>query len=132
MTHQAVKSFLGVGVVVLATVLAPVAVQAQSTNTTIQNGRININRTYQQGDSNTNTTSQTGMVNINRTIQLGGGNSNPTGSFGWFNHSGMESGRGFQGIGFDRDGDARGHAAPGRVQRWSEGRRDRRRDEDRQ
>ena len=132
MTHQAVNSFLGVGVVVLATVLAPVAVQAQSTNTTLQNGRININRTYQQGASNTNTTSQTGMININRTIQLGGNTGNPTGLFGRLDPTGTAPGRGFQGIGFDRDGDARGHAAPGRVQRWSEGRRDHRRDENRQ
>jgi|GEM_PF-2293114 len=127
MSHPAVKSFLGAGVVVLATVLAPLAVQAQNANTTLQNGRININQTYQQGASNTNATSQTGMININRTLQLGGGNGTPTGPFGRLNPPGTEPGRSFQGASFDR-----GHAAPGRAPRRGEGRRGHPHDENRQ
>ena len=79
MTSKFLNSFLGAVGAVLALSLGPVAVQAQNTNTTIQDGRVNINRTYQTGDSNDNATYQTGKVNINRTIQLGGNNSNQTG-----------------------------------------------------
>ena len=132
MNHPVVNSFLGAGVVVLTTVLAPLAVQAQSTNTTIQNGQINLNRTVQQGASNTNTTSQTGVININRTLQLGGNTANPTGAFGRFNPAGIESGRGFQGIRFNHGGDARGPASPDHSQRRGAGWRGHPQDENRQ
>jgi hypothetical protein len=122
MNPSAAKSFLGAGVIVLSTVLVPLAVQAQSTNTTIQNGRININQTYQQGASNTNATSQTGLININRTIQLGGNTGNPTGSFGRFTPPGTVPGRVFQGVSSNRGDDAHGYARPDRAQRRDEGR----------
>jgi hypothetical protein len=57
-------------------------VSAANINTTIQEGRVNINRTFQCGDSNDNATYQSGQVNINHTIQACGGNRNSTGQFG--------------------------------------------------
>jgi hypothetical protein len=71
----------------IATMISPLSLQAQNINTTIQEGRVNINRTVQYGDSNDNATYQSGMVNINRTIQVGGDNRNQTGQFGWVNHN---------------------------------------------
>ena len=38
-------------------------------NTTIQVGKVNINRTFQCGENNANATYQDGQVNINKTIQ---------------------------------------------------------------
>jgi hypothetical protein len=55
-------------------VAGPVYAIGQNTNTTIQEGMININRTFQCGDSNDNVTYQSGRVNINRTVQTCGGN----------------------------------------------------------
>lgn len=42
---------------------------ATNTNTTIQEGKVNINITHQCSDSNDNVTYQTGKVNMNKTIQ---------------------------------------------------------------
>lgn len=81
---------------VLATALGPAAVQAQNTNTTIQDGRVNINRTYQAGDSNDNATYQTGKVNINRTIQIEGYPRSQTTPFSQINDPGMNPGRGLE------------------------------------
>lgn len=55
---------------------------AANVNTTIQEGIVNINRTFQCGESNDNTTFQSGKVNINHTIQTCGTNRNQTGQFG--------------------------------------------------
>ncbi|AHE97989.1 curlin [Thioalkalivibrio paradoxus ARh 1] len=44
-----------------------------NTNTTVQTGQVNINRTVQCGDSNDNTTHQDGRININQTVQGGCG-----------------------------------------------------------
>ncbi len=66
----------------LVTLWGSASAQARNTNTTIQEGRVNINNTFQWGDSNANATYQNGMININRTIQLGGNNGNETGQFG--------------------------------------------------
>lgn len=132
MASKSLKLFLCAVVAVLATFLDPVSVQAQNTNTTIQDGQININRTYQWGASNDNTTYQTGKININRTIQLGGYNGNPTGPFGRINHNGMEQGRSFQGASFERGGDERGNSKPWRSHRRGDARRDGPHNEDRQ
>ena len=74
MASKTIKSILFAAIAMSATLLGPVSVLAQSTNTTIQEGRVNINRTIQYGDSNDNATYQTGKININRTIQIGGNN----------------------------------------------------------
>ena len=59
------------------------AAYAANSNTTIQEGKVNITRTYQCGDSNDNATYQSGKVNINHTIQTcGTSNTNQTGQFG--------------------------------------------------
>ncbi len=58
------------------------AASAANVNTTIQEGMVNINRTFQCGASNDNTTYQSGKVNINQTIQVCGANRNRTGQFG--------------------------------------------------
>ena len=42
---------------------------AANTNSTVQEGRVNINITRQCDDTNDNVTYQTGKVNINRTVQ---------------------------------------------------------------
>lgn len=55
---------------------------AANVNTTIQEGMVNINRTFQCGDSNDNATYQSGKININHTIQACGTNRNHTGQFG--------------------------------------------------
>jgi len=44
-------------------------VHATNTNTTTQEGKVNINITHQCSDSNDNVTYQTGKVNINKTVQ---------------------------------------------------------------
>lgn len=80
MYSKAFKTVLCSVVVALATILGPVSAQADNTNTTIQEGRININQTVQYGSGeNNNATYQTGKININRTIQLSGNNRNQTG-----------------------------------------------------
>jgi hypothetical protein len=81
MIRSFIKSFLWAGVAVVATVLAPIAAQAQTTSTsiqTVQQGQININRTSQRGDNNSNTTSQQGQINTNTTSQQGRINTNTT------------------------------------------------------
>jgi len=95
--------------VVLATALSPAAVQAQNTNTTVQDGRVNINRTYQVGDSNDNATYQTGKVNINRTLQINGDPRRQSSPFSRIHHPGMNPGRGLE-----RRHAERGNAEPQR------------------
>jgi len=96
MARKFCQSFPWAWGVVLATALGPAAVQAQNTNTTLQDGRVNINRTYQVGDSNDNATYQTGKVNINRTIQIEGYPRSQTGPFSRINDPGMNPGRGLE------------------------------------
>lgn len=103
MASNSIKSFVFAMIAVLATFLSPVSVQAQNTNTTIQEGRGNINRTIQYGDNNDNATYQTGKININHTIQLGGNNRNQTGQFGRVNRNRTSQGRGFERAGFKSD-----------------------------
>ena len=57
-----------------AIALLSAAASAQTTvNTTVQDGRININHTFQCGDSAANETVQSGRVNVNHTVQRCGG-----------------------------------------------------------
>jgi len=113
MTSKFLNSFLGAVGAVLALSLGPVAVQAQNTNTTIQDGRVNINRTYQTGDSNDNATYQTGKVNINRTIQIGGYPRSQTGQFGRINYDETNQGRGLERRNYER-GNSEQHRRSGR------------------
>jgi hypothetical protein len=53
-----------------AFMVGPVLAQ-DSTNTTVQVGKVNINHTRQCGDTNDNTAYQDGKVNINKTNQGG-------------------------------------------------------------
>ncbi len=77
----------------LAVMIGPVS--ASNVNTTIQEGRVNINRTFQCGASNDNATYQSGEININRTIQVcRGNNSNQTGQFGRVKYNTTHQGRG--------------------------------------
>jgi minor curlin subunit len=94
--------------IALATLLAVLAGPAAADlnmNTTIQEGRVNTNDTYQRGPVNDNATSHEGRDNANRTRQRGDENWNQTGQFGrinynethqrgFSNHSRLERGRG--------------------------------------
>jgi hypothetical protein len=66
---------------------APATTQAENTNTTVQNGKVCINRTFQSGDNNANSTYQDCKVNINRTGQIGKNNINRTAQFGDVNRN---------------------------------------------
>lgn len=79
----------------LATLGAPVSAQS-NTNTTIQEGKININHTFQCGDSNDNATYQSGKININHTLQRCGNNRNQTAQFGRVNHNKTDQDRGLK------------------------------------
>jgi hypothetical protein len=79
-----------------APLLGAASAQAQNTNTTIQEGRVCINRTFQSGDSNDNATYQSCKVNINRTVQRGKENRNATAQFGRKNHNETRQSRGFK------------------------------------
>ena len=92
----------------------PVFVQAQNTNTTTQDGRVNINRTVQiGGDSNDNATYQTGKVNINRTIQIDGDRRGQTGQFGKVNNNEANQGRSLEHRNYER-GNSEQHRKSGR------------------
>lgn len=78
----------------LVTILSGPAAAQSNTNTTSQAGQVNINRTFQCGDTNDNTTEQTGRVNINHTIQRCGSNRNQTAQFGDINRNRTEQSRG--------------------------------------
>ncbi len=82
--------------VVLAAILSGPAAAQSNTNTTSQAGQVNINRTFQCGDSNDNTTEQTGRININHTIQRCGNNRNQTAQFGDVNRNRTEQNEGRQ------------------------------------
>jgi len=96
MTGKALQTFSLVVSAVLATMLGTASAQAQNTNTTIQEGRVCINRTSQVGDSNDNATYQTCKVNINRTTQIGRNNKNQTGQFGRLNQNRTSQSRDFK------------------------------------
>ncbi len=89
---------------VLATMLGTASAQAQNTNTTIQEGRVCINRTSQYGDSNDNTTYQDCKVNINRTMQRGKENRNATAQFGRHNANETSQSHGLKRTGYKRAG----------------------------
>lgn len=77
------RSRLLVFAVPLLAVLAVPAVRAEVLNSTVQVGKVNINRTYQCGDDTlVNSTYQEGKVNINRTIQGCGGAGGGRGHYG--------------------------------------------------
>ena len=84
MTTVAFKSFLFGATALLAILNGPVWAQS-NTNTTIQQGQVNINRTFQCGDTNDNATYQSGRININHTVQRCGNNRNQTAQFGGIN-----------------------------------------------
>lgn len=113
MTSLSLKPFLWAVVVVSATLLHPTAIQAQSTNTTTQDGRVNINRTVQIGDSNDNATSQTGKININRTIQIGGDYQRQASRFSRINPHETNQGRRLE-HGNDERGNSEQHRRSGR------------------
>lgn len=95
MTTVISRSSLFLIAMMLASVGGPVAAQS-NLNTTVQQGRVNINLTRQCGDSNDNATYQDGRVNINRTVQrCGNDNRNRTAQFGGINQTRTEQGRGF-------------------------------------
>jgi hypothetical protein len=96
MTSIRFQPFLLAMVAVWATLLGAASVQAQSTNTAIQQGRVCINRTFQSGDSNDNATYQNCKININRTVQRGEENRNATAQFGRRNHNETRQSRGFK------------------------------------
>jgi hypothetical protein len=96
MTSIRFQPFLLGMVAMWATLLGAASAQAQNTNTTIQEGRVCINRTFQSGDSNDNATYQSCKVNINRTVQRGKENRNATAQFGRKNHNETRQSRGFK------------------------------------
>ena len=92
MTSATTKLLAFAVAVILATLGGPVWAQTQNTNTTIQVGQVNINRTYQCGDSNDNVTYQSGRININHTIQRCGNNGNRMGQLGGINRNKTDQG----------------------------------------
>jgi hypothetical protein len=80
----------------LVALLSNPAAAQSNTNTTIQIGQININRTFQCGDSNDNTTEQSGRININHTIQRCGNHRNRTAQLGDVNRNRTEQSAGRQ------------------------------------
>ena len=66
------KLSLAVILGIFAALYRPGNAYAQNTNTTFQEGRVNINYTYQCGMDNVNSTYQSGEININRTFQTCG------------------------------------------------------------
>lgn len=96
MTSKRFQPFLIAMAVMWAAMLGTASAQAQNTNTTVQEGRVCINRTAQYGDSNDNATYQDCKVNINRTTQIGGNNMNQTGQFGRVNHNRTSQRQGFK------------------------------------
>jgi len=94
MTRNRFQPFLLAKVALWAALLG--TAQAQNANTTVQEGRVCINRTFQSGDSNDNATDQSCKVNINRTVQRGKDNRNATAQFGRKNHNETRQRRGFK------------------------------------
>jgi len=70
MVRKKYESYLRVAIGASVLLLGSASVQGENSNTTIQEGRVNINRTIQYGTDNDNATYQTGKININRTIQV--------------------------------------------------------------
>jgi hypothetical protein len=66
-THSVIAVTIALAVLLAGTV--QVAAAQANSNTTVQVGQVNINRTSQCGDTNSNTTYQDGRVNINQTNQ---------------------------------------------------------------
>jgi hypothetical protein len=96
MTSIGIQPFLLAMVALSATLLGAASAQAQNTNTTVQEGRVCINRTFQSGDSNDNATYQSCKISINRTVQRGKENRNATAQFGRKNHNETRQSRGLQ------------------------------------
>jgi hypothetical protein len=96
MTSIRFQPFLLAMVALWATLLSAASAQAQNTNTTIQEGRVCINRTFQSGDSNDNATYQSCKININRTVQRGKDNRNTTAQLGRKNHNETRQSRGLK------------------------------------
>jgi len=82
MKGKRLKTVLVITAVAWGAMLSPTTTHAENTNTTIQNGKVCINRTFQSGDNNANSTYQDCKVNINRTGQIGKNNINRTTQFG--------------------------------------------------
>ena len=100
MNSTAFRPFLFVLGAMLATMFGTESAQAQNTNTTIQEGRVCINRTFQYGDSNDNATYQTCEININRTVQRGQENRNGAAQRGRHNGNQTHQSRGFKRTGY--------------------------------
>lgn len=123
MSRRSLPFILAAAVAGSAGALTPLVAPAQTANTTIQEGRININRTYQAGDSVANTTYQTGVININRTIQFDGRSGPRTGLFERIGSYRPPLDRDFHGVGGARDYVTRDDATPRRGPRDPEDRR---------
>ena len=100
MNSKTFRPFLLVVSAMLASMLGTASAQAKNTNTTIQEGRVCINRTFQYGDSNDNATYQTCEININRTVQRGKQNRNGTDQRGRHNANQTHQSRGFKRTGY--------------------------------
>ena len=96
MTSNRFPPFLLAMAAMWAAMPGTASAQAQNTNTTIQEGRVCINQTFQSGDSNDAATYQSCKVNINRTVQRGKENRNATAQFGHNNHNETRQSRGFK------------------------------------
>jgi len=101
MNSKAFRPFLLVVGATLAAMLGTESAQAKNTNTTIQEGRVCINRTFQYGDNNDNATYQTCEININRTVQRGQENRNGTAQRGRQNGNQTHQSRGFKRTGYN-------------------------------
>jgi len=100
MTSNRFQPFLLAMAAMWAAMLGTASAQAQNTNTTIQEGRVCINRTLQSGDSNDNATYQSCKVNINGTVQRGTKNRNATAQFGRRNLNETRQSRDFKRTGY--------------------------------
>lgn len=93
MTTITSKPFLFGAAALVAVLCGPASAQS-NTNTTRQAGQVNINRTFQCGDSSDNATDQSGRVNINHTIQRCGDSKNQTAQLGETHRNRTEQGAG--------------------------------------
>lgn len=100
MTSNRFHPFLLAMAAMWAAMLGTASAQAQNTNTTLQEGRVCINRTLQSGDSNDNATYQSCKVNINRTVQRGTKNRNAAAQFGRQNRNEARQSRDFTRTGY--------------------------------
>jgi len=117
MKTQSSLSFLLVATAVWLGLATTATAQATNTNTTVQEGRVCINRTFQSGDSNDNATYQSCKVSINQTRQRGGDNRNRTAQFGRVNHNKTRQSQGDRPADRDQMLSSRGKANPERSGR---------------